>query len=277
MTFKLAGLTYKLLTTSQPAYLHTYYTIAPLHSLYGRPISFSSTCRDFPLNLVKYRLVTWLLESRMDYLLISDFHPLSTPSNAVWKLAFSNSPSTPLPCCPPSDCQRLWFSIITELARIINARIIIIILIRLWDMQWWMCCLTDGLVDCVDPDCCISASCRDSLHCRTAPEPMEILLRKQPPSSSASFYERMRFLIEDNSVQSYATVSSFNQRFITVSVIITWVSNMTVIYHNWHTFHAYFFCALIFRSVHVRLYFMCLIRDLTIAIPNYAHQVLELG
>jgi len=74
--------------------------------------------------------------------------------------------------------------------------------------------LTDGLVDCLDPDCCISSSCRDNLHCRTVPEPMEILLRKQPPSSSASFYERMRFLIEDDSVQSYATLSSFNQRFV---------------------------------------------------------------
>ena len=41
----------------------------------------------------------------MDYLLISDFHPLSSPSNAVWKLNFSNSPSTPLLCCPHSD----WF------------------------------------------------------------------------------------------------------------------------------------------------------------------------
>ena len=85
-----------------------------------------------------------------------------------------------------------------------------------------LCALTDGLVDCVDPDCCISASCRDSLHCRTAPEPMEILLRKQPPSSSASFYERMRFLIEDNSVQSYATLSSFNQRFYCSLIITHW-------------------------------------------------------
>ena len=78
--------------------------------------------------------------------------------------------------------------------------------------------LADGLVDCVDPDCCMSAACRDEPHCRTVPEPMEILLRKQPPSSSASFYERMRFLIEDDSVQSYATISSFNQRFLSVAV-----------------------------------------------------------
>jgi len=37
----------------------------------------------FPLNLVKDRFVTWLLQSGMEYLLISDFYPLSTPSSAV--------------------------------------------------------------------------------------------------------------------------------------------------------------------------------------------------
>ena len=104
-----------------------YYTVTPPHALYGRLINFTSTYRNFPLNLVQDRLVSWLLQSGMDYLLISDFHPLSTPSNAVCKLSFSNSPSTPLPCCPPSDCQHLLFSIITELACVINACIIIII------------------------------------------------------------------------------------------------------------------------------------------------------
>ena len=88
-----------------------------------------------PVTVVLYRFLTELgkrsfsylaLQSGMDYLLISDFHPLLTPSNAVWKLTFSNSPSTPLPCCPPSDCQRLWFSIITERVHVINACIIII-------------------------------------------------------------------------------------------------------------------------------------------------------
>ena len=69
----------------------------------------------------------------------------------------------------------------------------------------------DGLTDCEDPDCCIDMACRESIHCRIAPDPMEILLRKQPPSTGASFYDRMRFLVEDDSVQSYATLSSFNQ------------------------------------------------------------------
>ena len=60
-----------------------YYTITPLglHALVGRLINFSTTCHDFSLNLVTDRLVTWLLQSGMDYLLISDFHPLSTPLN----------------------------------------------------------------------------------------------------------------------------------------------------------------------------------------------------
>jgi len=74
-----------------------------------------------------------------------------------------------------------------------------------------MVCGADGLTDCEDPDCCIDMACRESIHCRIAPDPMEILLRKQPPSTGASFYDRMRFLVEDESVQSYATLSSFNQ------------------------------------------------------------------
>ena len=42
ITFKLACLTYKLLTTSQPAYLCSacYYTTTPLDALYGRLIQF---------------------------------------------------------------------------------------------------------------------------------------------------------------------------------------------------------------------------------------------
>ena len=84
MNMKLAYLTYKLLTTGQPAYLRTLlHHYKPLHALYGRLINFSSTCRDLPLNLVKDHLVTWLLRSEMDYLLILDFHRLSTLSNSV--------------------------------------------------------------------------------------------------------------------------------------------------------------------------------------------------
>ena len=83
ITFKLACLTYTLLTTGQHLMCAGYYTITALHALYGRIINFSSTCREIPLNLVRDRLVTSFLQSGMDYLLISDIQPLSTPSNAV--------------------------------------------------------------------------------------------------------------------------------------------------------------------------------------------------
>ena len=88
ITFKLAC---NLLTTSPPVNLlicARYYTTTPLHALYGRLINFSSTCLDFPLNLVKDRLVTWLLQSGMDYLSISDFHPFSTPVKLRLKTHF---------------------------------------------------------------------------------------------------------------------------------------------------------------------------------------------
>ena len=44
----------------------------------------------FSTEFGKNHLVTWLLQSGMDYLLISDFHPLSTPSIAT---PSENSPS----------------------------------------------------------------------------------------------------------------------------------------------------------------------------------------
>ena len=60
--------------------LHHYTT--PIHALYSRLINCFSTCCDFSLNLVKDRLVTWLLQSGKDYLLISDFHLLCCLMNA---------------------------------------------------------------------------------------------------------------------------------------------------------------------------------------------------
>ena len=117
-------------SAGQPAYLRSilglrHYT--PTRTLRSTN-QFLLEVPRFSTEFGKKRLVTWLLQSGMDNLLISDFQPLSTtPWNAVWKLTFSNSSSTSLPCCPPSDCQRLWFSTTTECARVINACIIVII------------------------------------------------------------------------------------------------------------------------------------------------------
>ena len=72
--------------------------------------------------------------------------------------------------------------------------------------------IADGLVDCADPECCSSTMCRSSQLCVSAPKPIDILLRKQPPAITASFFERMKFLIDDGSLQNYARQETFNER-----------------------------------------------------------------
>ncbi|KZC14038.1 Teneurin-2 [Dufourea novaeangliae] len=69
----------------------------------------------------------------------------------------------------------------------------------------------DGLIDCADPECCLNHICRSSQLCVSAPKPIDILLRKQPPAITASFFERMKFLIDEGSLQNYARQETFNE------------------------------------------------------------------
>nr|XP_050846417.1 teneurin-m isoform X5 [Vespula vulgaris] len=69
----------------------------------------------------------------------------------------------------------------------------------------------DGLIDCADPECCSNHICRSSQLCVSAPQPIDILLRKQPPAVTASFFERMKFLIDEGSLQNYARQETFNE------------------------------------------------------------------
>ncbi|XP_011867432.1 PREDICTED: teneurin-m isoform X3 [Vollenhovia emeryi] len=69
----------------------------------------------------------------------------------------------------------------------------------------------DGLTDCADPECCSNHICRSSQLCVSAPKPIDILLRKQPPAITASFFERMKFLIDEGSLQNYARQETFNE------------------------------------------------------------------
>ena len=73
---------------------------------------------------------------------------------------------------------------------------------------------TDGLTDCEDPECCDNPVCQKSQLCHTVPRPIDILLRKQPPSLTASFFERMKFIIEDKGLQSYVQRAGFNERCV---------------------------------------------------------------
>ncbi|XP_064481660.1 teneurin-m-like isoform X2 [Ornithodoros turicata] len=72
----------------------------------------------------------------------------------------------------------------------------------------------DGLTDCADSECCSHKACANSPLCFSSADPLDILLRKQPPAVTASFFQRMQFLIEDDSVQSYASKDAFNDSML---------------------------------------------------------------
>ncbi|XP_015786366.1 teneurin-m-like isoform X2 [Tetranychus urticae] len=74
----------------------------------------------------------------------------------------------------------------------------------------------DGLIDCADSECCSTEECKDSLMCLRSPDPLDILLRKSPPSVTASFYQKMKFLIEEGSVQSYAHRDDYSESRVSV-------------------------------------------------------------
>ncbi|EDX17735.1 GD17072 [Drosophila simulans] len=71
----------------------------------------------------------------------------------------------------------------------------------------------DGMTDCSDSECCSHPACSEHIMCLSSNDPVEVLLRKQPPSVTASFYQRVKFLIEENSVQSYAHMDEYSENF----------------------------------------------------------------
>ena len=70
----------------------------------------------------------------------------------------------------------------------------------------------DGLTDCEDPECCSSSACKGSQLCSTVAQPREILMQRQPPAATASFFQKMRFIIEEGSLQRYVKNTAFNER-----------------------------------------------------------------
>ena len=68
--------------------------------------------------------------------------------------------------------------------------------------------------DCSDSECCWDANCQNSLMCLISPEPVDVLLRKQPARQTASFYQRVKFLIEEKSVQDYAEKDEYSERWV---------------------------------------------------------------
>ena len=114
------------------------YTITPLAAL-CLTNHLSLTCCNSSLNLVKDRLVTWLLQSGMDHLLISDFHPVLTPSTHCLKTPFQVAHQHPYHAAHLVTAGwHLLFSIITDFVIIINVCVIILVIItrKLSRREW---------------------------------------------------------------------------------------------------------------------------------------------
>ncbi|WKX99660.1 hypothetical protein Q1695_014493 [Nippostrongylus brasiliensis] len=73
----------------------------------------------------------------------------------------------------------------------------------------------DGLVDCDDPECCSSTECSREAVCAAVPMPVDVLLRL-PTVQNANFFQRVSFIIRNDSVQSYSDHSQFNESVISV-------------------------------------------------------------
>lgn len=104
---------------------------------------------------------------------------------------------------------------------------------------------SDGLVDCYDSECCGATVCKEHMSCLPSPDPVEILIssnknqlwlaEEMNKSTSRnnisngskydyllesrvngpqtySFYDKVKFLIKENSVQQYAIERSFDKK-----------------------------------------------------------------
>ncbi|XP_060691053.1 teneurin-3 isoform X2 [Hemiscyllium ocellatum] len=77
----------------------------------------------------------------------------------------------------------------------------------------------DGLIDCMDPDCCLHSSCQNQPYCRGSPDPLDIIgQNQQPPSQQAarSFHDRIKFLIGPNSSHVLPGENPFNRSLSSV-------------------------------------------------------------
>ncbi|KAJ6657441.1 hypothetical protein lerEdw1_002500 [Lerista edwardsae] len=74
---------------------------------------------------------------------------------------------------------------------------------------------SDGLMDCVDPDCCQQSSCFASPLCQGSPDPLDLIQQSQPPFSQHPprlFYDRIKFLIGKESTHVVRGDVSFESR-----------------------------------------------------------------
>ncbi|XP_043547587.1 teneurin-4 isoform X1 [Chiloscyllium plagiosum] len=71
----------------------------------------------------------------------------------------------------------------------------------------------DGLIDCMDPDCCLQPLCHDNPLCLGSPDPLDVIQQTQMPTlqqNLQSFYDRVKFLIRKDSTHVIPGDNPFN-------------------------------------------------------------------
>ncbi|KAI2656907.1 Teneurin-3 [Labeo rohita] len=74
----------------------------------------------------------------------------------------------------------------------------------------------DGLVDCMDPDCCIHSTCQGQTYCRGAPDPSTIQHLSSPTPEAQGFYQRVSFLVAPGGTHTLLGENTFNSSLVSI-------------------------------------------------------------
>ncbi|KAM4826765.1 LOW QUALITY PROTEIN: teneurin-2 [Thomomys bottae] len=75
----------------------------------------------------------------------------------------------------------------------------------------------DGLVDCLDPDCCLQSACQSSLLCRGSRDPLEVIQQGQAEWPRVkSFYDRIKLLAGKDSTHVIPGENPFHSSLVSV-------------------------------------------------------------
>ncbi|XP_006864904.1 PREDICTED: teneurin-2-like isoform X4 [Chrysochloris asiatica] len=75
----------------------------------------------------------------------------------------------------------------------------------------------DGLVDCLDPDCCLQSACQNSLLCRGSRDPLDIIQQGQTDLPVVkSFYDRIKLLAGKDSTHIIPGDNPFNSSLVSL-------------------------------------------------------------
>ncbi|XP_071670909.1 teneurin-2 isoform X11 [Patagioenas fasciata] len=75
----------------------------------------------------------------------------------------------------------------------------------------------DGLVDCLDPDCCLQTTCQNSLLCRGSRDPLDVIQQSHAGSPAVkSFYDRIKLLVGKDSTHIIPGENPFNSSLVSL-------------------------------------------------------------